>query len=63
MTNAQAWGAAGHRLIAELAQTQLTPPAAAEVDRLLSQEPGAPLVSVSTWADEVRRPGTAPMRS
>jgi len=47
-SNALAWGADGHRLIAELASMQLAPAAKAEVDRLLGQEPGATMVSVST---------------
>jgi len=58
---ASAWGADGHRLIAELAESQLSPAAAAEVGRLLSQEPGATMVSVSTWADEKRSGVTAPL--
>lgn len=57
---ALAWGADGHRLVAELAEAQLSAAAKAEAGRLLSQEPGATLASVSTWADEVRRPATAP---
>lgn len=60
VTEAWAWSAAGHRLIAELAQRQLTPAAAVQVAGLLSIEPDATMSSVSTWADEVRRPGTAP---
>ena len=36
--------------------------ARAEADRLLSLEPGATLVSVSTWADEVRGRSTAKWR-
>lgn len=59
--NALAWGAEGHRLIAELAQQQLTPAAATEVDRLLGLEPGATMVSVSTWADKVRGDGSGPL--
>jgi len=54
-----AWGAAGHRLIAEHALARLKPTARAEVDRLLALEPGATLASVSTWADETRTPATA----
>ena len=57
---AHAWGTEGHRVIALIAQSQLTPKARAEVDRLLAQEPGATLASVSTWADEHRNPSTAP---
>ena len=56
---ASAWGAGGHRLIADYAVIRLTPSARAEVDRLLALEPGATLASVSTWADEVRSPTTA----
>ena len=54
-----AFGGVGHRLIAELAEAQLTPAARAEATRLLALEPGATLVSVSTWADENRTLGTA----
>lgn len=56
---AKAWGAAGHRIVADAAYEQLSPDSRAEVDRLLALEPGATLPSVSTWADEVRSPTTA----
>jgi len=56
---ASAWGTEGHRLIAVLAEGQLTSEARAQVNRLLAQEPGATLASVSTWADEARSPSTA----
>ena len=56
---AHAWGSQGHQVIAGLALAQLTPKARAEVDRLLSLEPGETLVSVSTWADEHKNPSTA----
>lgn len=58
-TAASAWGAQGHRLIAEVAERQLSVAARVEIDRLLALEPGATLESVSTWADEVRSPSTA----
>ncbi|MDP9123511.1 MAG: S1/P1 nuclease [Pseudomonadota bacterium] len=54
-----AWGADGHRLIAEQAQQLLMPAARAEVAGLLALEPGSTMVSISTWADETRSPGTA----
>lgn len=57
--DAQAWGAEGHQIIAAIAQQNLQPAAAKEVARILAQEPGATLVSVSTWADEHRSPATA----
>lgn len=58
-TVAHAWGAQGHQVIAGLALAQLTPKARAGVDRLLAQEPGETLMSVSTWADERKNPTTA----
>ena len=60
VSTAHAWGTEGHQVIALIAQSQLTAKARAEVDRLLAQEPGATLASVSTWADEHRNPSTAP---
>ena len=56
---AHAWGSQGHQVIAGLALAQLTPKAKSEVDRLLAQEPGETLVSISTWADENKNPSTA----
>ncbi|MEO7939009.1 MAG: S1/P1 nuclease [Burkholderiaceae bacterium] len=53
-----AWGHAGHRIVAELAWTQLTPQARAGVDRLLALEPGASLASVASWADDNRDDAT-----
>ena len=57
---AHAWGTDGHHVIAIVAASNLTTKAKAEVDRLLALEPGATLVSISTWADEHRNPATAP---
>lgn len=51
---AHAWGAQGHRLVAEVAEPRLTPAARAEVDRLLALEPGATLASIAPWADQLR---------
>ena len=56
---AHAWGTEGHQVIALIAQSQLTPNARAEVDRLLALEPGETLPSASTWADEHRDQSTA----
>ena len=57
---ARAWGSQGHQVVANLAQAQLSAKAKREVDRLLAQEPGETLASISTWADEHRNPATAP---
>jgi len=58
--NAPAWGPLGHHAVASYAQQQLQPGARAEIERLLGLEPGATLVSISTWADETRDRATAP---
>lgn len=55
----QAWGTGGHQVVAFIAEKQLTPKAKAAIDRLLAQEPGQTLVTISTWADEHRNPATA----
>lgn len=52
--SAHAWGFETHRMIAGLAELQLTPAARTQVQTLLAQEPGATLSSISTWADESR---------
>ena len=59
LPSAHAWGGDGHRIIALLADAQLSPAARREVGRLLALEPGATLASISTWADEHRNPTTA----
>ncbi len=48
-----AWGRLGHRVIAKLAERNLTDHAKAEIKALL--EPGESLADCSTWADEHRR--------
>lgn len=55
---AAAWGTEGHRIVARLAQRNLSPKARQEVRRLLRQ--GETLESVATWADVIRnsRPET-----
>lgn len=57
--HALAWGSDGHKIVAMLAEAQLSPAARKEVDRLLALESGATLASISTWADEHRNPATA----
>lgn len=58
-TDAWRWGGMGHRVIARVAASHLSPATRREVRRLLGNES---LAKVSTWADEVRRdrPATAP---
>ncbi len=53
-TDALAWGAQGHRLVARVAEARLTPQAQAEVDRLLAGEPDPTLHAIAPWADQLR---------
>lgn len=53
-TDALAWGAQGHRLVARVAESRLNPTARAEVARLLSAEPTPTLAGIAPWADELR---------
>jgi hypothetical protein len=58
--DALAWGKAGHRVVATLATSLLTPETQRQVANLLG--PGVILADIATWADEVRpsRPNTSP---
>lgn len=51
---AAAWGKLGHRLVAALAEQDLSPAARHELARLLAAEPEPTLAGISTWADELR---------
>ena len=54
-TPAQAWSAFGHRLIALLAQEQLSESTRTQVDALLALEPGADMGTIAAWPDEIRQ--------
>jgi hypothetical protein len=47
------WGPEGHDLVARIAQAQLSAKVRAKVDAILG--PGATIVSISSWADSIRR--------
>jgi hypothetical protein len=54
----EAWGDLAHQVICELALQELTPPARAEVQRLLGTEPDPNLrrfANACTWADHPRQ--------
>lgn len=57
-TQALAWGAQGHAVVAAIAWQGLQPKARQEVARLLALEPGQTLESIATWADEHRSAAT-----
>jgi hypothetical protein len=48
-----AWGPEGHSLVARIAETQLTPAARARIAAILA--PGQTIISIASWADDVRR--------
>ena len=51
---AQAWGPAGHRIVASLAERELTPGAHVEVRALLALTHDDQLSDIADWADELR---------
>lgn len=51
---ASAWGGAGHRVVAQMAEARLSAPVNAEVRRLLAISGASTLADVATWADDVR---------
>ena len=51
---ALAWGAMGHRLVARLAESELTPAARTEISRLLAGEADPSLPGIASWADDLR---------
>ena len=51
---ALAWGGQGHRLVADVAATRLTPEVDAEVKALLALEGHKAMSDVASWADELR---------
>ena len=53
-TPAMAWGRTGHRLIARLADAQLSPQAHATLRALLADEADPTLAGIASWADELR---------
>lgn len=52
---ALAWGRTGHMLVAELAESDLSPETRRQIDALLATEPGATLPNIASWADELRK--------
>jgi hypothetical protein len=51
---AGAWSRLGHRLVAEVAERELTPVARAKVAGLLRGEPAPTLAGIAVWADDLR---------
>src|SRR5690606_3116410 len=51
---AQAFGPDGHRIVAALAERQLTPPTRAAVHQLLGAEAAEGLAGLANWADDIR---------
>lgn len=51
---AYAWGPLGHRLVARLADGELTPRARAQIAALLAGEADPTLAGIANWADDLR---------
>lgn len=51
---AMAWGPLGHRVVAALAWSQMTPTARAAVTKLLASGDAGKLVDIASWADHLR---------
>lgn len=51
---AHAWGPMGHRLVARLAEADLSPQARAQIAELLAGETDPSLAGIANWADELR---------
>ncbi len=49
-----AWGGQGHRLVARIAEAQLTDQARQQVAQLLAGEPDPTLAGIASWADQLR---------
>ena len=49
-----AWGGQGHRLVADVAATRLTPDVSQQVQQLLALEGHTAMSDVASWADELR---------
>ena len=56
-----AWGADGHKIVAEIAWREMTPETRAAVEALLADDPeDKTLIAASTWADRIQRFGVPP---
>jgi hypothetical protein len=54
-SSALGWGAEGHRIVALIAASELTPVAKRQVETLLGGEAPASMEDASVWADQIRR--------
>jgi len=52
---ARAWGDEGHKVVALIAASGLSPAAKAQVEQLLGSDSASAMADVSTWADKIRR--------
>jgi len=52
---AWAWGNEGHKVVALIAASELSPAAKAKVEQLLGGDAASTMADVSTWADKIRR--------
>jgi nuclease S1 len=55
LPGACAWGRAGHRIIAEIAEQYLEPEPARHMREILALQNATTLADVANWADDIRR--------
>src|SRR5690349_12908753 len=53
--SALAWGPDGHKIVADIAESRLTPQAKAAIADLLGGTDDTSLASIANWADSIRR--------
>jgi hypothetical protein len=53
-STARAWGAAGHRIVAEIAEQQIHAGTRAELQRLLTVFGARSMAEIANWADDIR---------
>src|SRR5580692_10642005 len=53
-SEAFAWGDEGHRIVALIAASELTPQAKTQVESLLGGDASSSMADLSTWADEIK---------
>ncbi len=57
------WGEEGHKIVALIAEQQLTPQARASIDKIMQRTANGEIADVASWADEMRGNSDVPQIS
>lgn len=60
---AHAWGVEGHKVVALIAESMLTPHAREEIDRIMQRKARGEVSDVASWADQIRGKESRPQIS